>query len=47
MMEELECLHKIEGLEFNNLWAHLRCMPHTVHLSAIEVSPSFGVLFNI
>ena len=36
-MEELERLHKAEGLEFNSLWACLRCMPHTVHLSALEV----------
>ena len=41
MMEELERLHKAKGLEFNSLWARLRCMPHTVHLSELE-----GVLYT-
>ena len=26
------------GILFNGQWACLRCSPHTVHLSAIEVS---------
>ena len=50
-MEELERLHKAEGLEFNSLWAHLCCMPHTVHLSALEVHyfipfSQFGLLLS-
>jgi hypothetical protein len=46
MMEELEHLHKAEGLEFNSLWACLRCMPHTVHLSALEVSLFYSLFHN-
>ena len=26
------------GIKFNTIWARLRCMPHTVHLSALKVS---------
>ena len=37
MLEELGKLHQECGYEFNALWACLCCMPHTVHLSALEV----------
>jgi hypothetical protein len=46
MVEELERLHKAEGLQFNSLWARLRCMPHTVHLSALEVSLLYSLFHN-
>jgi hypothetical protein len=36
-MEHLERLHEQDGYEFNATEARLRCMPHTVHLSALEV----------
>ena len=26
------------GAAFNAEWAHLQCMPHTIHLAAIKVS---------
>ena len=26
------------GIDFNAEWARLHCMPHTIHLSALEVS---------
>ena len=37
MADELERLHAEDGFEFNAMEARLRCMPHTVHLSALEV----------
>jgi hypothetical protein len=36
MMDGLETLHAEAGLEFDAQEARLRCMPHTVHLSALE-----------
>jgi len=38
MMECLERLHAGDGFEFDAAEARLRCIPHTVHLSALEVS---------
>ena len=40
MMDHLERLHEEDGYEFDTTEARLRCMPHTVHLSALEVSVS-------
>ena len=37
MTEHLELLHDTDGYEFNATEACIRCMPHTVHLSALEV----------
>jgi hypothetical protein len=37
MMENLEILLAGDGIEFNAAEARIRCMPHTVHLSAMEV----------
>jgi hypothetical protein len=31
-----QCAHA-EGIYIDAAWAHLRCMPHTVHLSAVKV----------
>ena len=36
MAEALEILHQAAGLEFDAQEARLRCMPHTVHLAALE-----------
>ena len=37
MTEHLERLHEEDGYEFNATETHIRCMPHTIHLSALEV----------
>jgi hypothetical protein len=36
MAERLETLHAEAGLDFDAQGARLCCMPHTVHLSALE-----------
>ena len=28
----------LEGIKLNAAWARLRCMPHTIHLTAIKAS---------
>ena len=38
MMEHLERLHAKDGFEFHAAEARLRCVPHTIHLAALEVS---------
>lgn len=38
MMEELEKISTLNGHDFDAEEARLRCMPHTVHLAAIEVA---------
>ena len=38
LVKGLEWRAKAEGIEFNPLWARLRCMPHTVHLAALKAS---------
>lgn len=38
MMETLETMLTRDGIEFSAEEARVRCMPHTVHLSAMEVS---------
>ena len=40
MMDHLGRLHEEDGYEFDATEARLHCMPHTVHLSALEVSIS-------
>lgn len=37
-MEELERISEAKGHNFDAQEARLRCMPHTVHLAAIEAS---------
>lgn len=37
MMDELETISRAKGHPFDAQEARLRCMPHTVHLAAIEV----------
>jgi hypothetical protein len=37
MCSALEILCEKEGIEFNSLWARLRCMPHTTHIAALTV----------
>jgi hypothetical protein len=37
MMENLETMLVDDGIEFCAEDARVRCMPHTVHLSAMEV----------
>lgn len=37
MVDELEVLLEADGFEFDATEAHIQCMPHTVHLSALEV----------
>lgn len=38
MMEELEKISTSKGYPFDATEARLRCMPHTVHLAALEAS---------
>jgi hypothetical protein len=38
LIAALERLHHNEGLPFNATQARLRCMPHTIHLSALKVT---------
>ena len=37
MVEHLEALLEQDSVKFNPLHARMRCMPHTVHLVALEV----------
>jgi len=37
-VEAIQQLAEAVNISFNATWARLRCMPHTVHLAAIEVS---------
>lgn len=37
MMEALEAYFEEAGIAFSATWARMRCMPHTVHLSALQV----------
>jgi hypothetical protein len=37
LLEALGHLHHKDGLSFNTTHSRLRCMPHTIHLSALEV----------
>jgi hypothetical protein len=37
MLDTIEKFHHAEGLEFNAEKARFRCVPHTIHLSALEV----------
>jgi hypothetical protein len=37
MVGQLETLLRTDLIEFNVSDARMRCMPHTVHLSALEV----------
>ncbi|KAF8976200.1 hypothetical protein BDQ17DRAFT_1267537 [Cyathus striatus] len=36
---------KKEGVHFNAEWARLRCMPHTIHLAALQVI--FVLVFQV
>jgi hypothetical protein len=45
MSDKLEVLHEADGFEFDATEAHIRCMPHTVHLLALEVSHLYKLLF--
>lgn len=38
MTKQLEYLLTADGYDFNADEARIRCMPHTVHLAALEVS---------
>lgn len=38
MSEDIEARSMAEGFEFDAQESRLRCMPHTVHLAALEVS---------
>jgi hypothetical protein len=38
MAESLEARSVAEGFEFDAQENRLRCMPHTVHLAAVEVN---------
>ena len=37
MVEGIQRRAALEGIVFNATWAHLRCLPHTVHLAAVKV----------
>jgi hypothetical protein len=37
MTDDLEAQSAVEGFEFDSQESWLRCMPHTVHLAALEV----------
>jgi alpha-galactosidase len=37
MCDALQTLCEKEGITFHAKWARLRCMPHTIHLSALAV----------
>ena len=37
MVEGIESRAAKEGIHLNAAWAHLCCMPHTIHLAAIKV----------
>jgi len=37
-IEGIQWLTEAANISFNVTWASLCCMPHTVHLSTIEVS---------
>jgi len=47
-VEAIQQLAEAVNISFNVTWACLCCMPHTVHLSAIEVSDQFndGIYVN-
>jgi len=45
MADELEVLHEADGFEFDATEARIRCMPHTVHLSALEVFHPYKLVF--
>lgn len=47
MADELEVLHEADGFEFDATEARIRCMPHTVHLSALEVHRLYKLLSSI
>ena len=38
MMEAIENLCCMAGINFSAKQAHMHCMPHTIHLAAIKVS---------
>ena len=38
LVDGIESRAQALGIYFNGQWTRLHCMPHTVHLSAIEVS---------
>ena len=38
LLESLERLHVGEGYDFDAQESRLRCMPHTIHLAAMEAS---------
>ena len=42
MMEGLELLLAGDGIEFSAEEAHVHCMPHTVHLAAMEVDELYS-----
>ena len=37
MVEHLEALLQWDFIDFNPSYARMQCMPHTVHLAALEV----------
>ena len=38
LVDEIVQQAKEQGIFMNTSWAHLCCMPHTVHLAALKVS---------
>ena len=38
LVEGIQKRAQAEGIYINAIWARLRCMPHTVHLSAVKAS---------
>ena len=38
LIDGIEKRCRKNGIFFNGLWSRLRCMPHTVHLAAIQVN---------
>ncbi|KIM78191.1 hypothetical protein PILCRDRAFT_11410 [Piloderma croceum F 1598] len=44
MMECLEHLHAGDGFEFDAAEARLHCIPHTIHLSTLELLQSIGAV---
>ncbi|TFK33873.1 hypothetical protein BDQ12DRAFT_614499, partial [Crucibulum laeve] len=44
LVEGIEKRSTENGIPFNAVWARLRCMPHTVHLAAIQLLEAIGAV---
>ncbi|KZS86970.1 hypothetical protein SISNIDRAFT_401513, partial [Sistotremastrum niveocremeum HHB9708] len=42
MMQHLELMAKEEGISIDAITQRIRCMPHTIHLSALKLLEAIG-----